>query len=97
MVDEGKLSQVLCDLARTMITESPMQGIADRLVKCIVEVLPVTSAGVTLITPETGSRYVAASDEFSVALRAAPGRDRGRTVSRGPRDGRGRQCCGSAR
>jgi diguanylate cyclase (GGDEF)-like protein len=62
MVDEAKLSQVLCDLARTMITESPMQGIADRLVKCIVEVLPVTSAGVTLIIPETGSRYLAASD-----------------------------------
>jgi diguanylate cyclase (GGDEF)-like protein len=62
MVDEAKLSQVLCDLARTMITESPMQGIADRLVKCIVEVLPVTSAGVTLIVPETGSRYLAASD-----------------------------------
>ena len=54
MVDEGKLSQVLCDLARTMITESPMQGIADRLVECIVDVLPVTSAGVTLIVPETG-------------------------------------------
>ena len=62
MVDEAKLSQVLCDLARTMVTESPMQGIADRLVKGIVEVLPVTSAGVTLIVPETGSRYLAASD-----------------------------------
>ena len=54
MVDEGKLSQVLCEFARTMITESPMQGIADRLVKCIVEVLPATSAGVTLIVPEHG-------------------------------------------
>jgi diguanylate cyclase (GGDEF)-like protein len=63
MVDEAKLSHVLCDLARTMITECPMQGIADRLVKCIVEVLPVTGAGVTLIVPETGRRYVAASDE----------------------------------
>jgi diguanylate cyclase (GGDEF)-like protein len=66
MVDEGKLSQVLYDLARTMITESPMQGIADRLVKCIFEVLPVTSAGVTLIVPETGSRYIAASDESAL-------------------------------
>lgn len=67
MVDEGKLAQVLSDLARTMITDSPMQGIADRLAKCIVEVLPVTSAGVTLIVPETGSRYTAASD--ATALR----------------------------
>ena len=67
MVDEGKLAQVLSDLARTMITDSPMQGIADRLAKCIVDVLPVTSAGVTLIVPETGSRYIAASD--ATALR----------------------------
>jgi diguanylate cyclase (GGDEF)-like protein len=66
MVDEGKLAQVLCSLARTMITESPMQGIADQLVKCIVEVLPVTSAGVTLIVPETGSRYTAATDESAL-------------------------------
>ncbi len=66
MVDEGKLSHVLCDLARTMITESPIQGIADRLAKCIVEVLPVTSAGVTLIVPETACRYIAASDESAL-------------------------------
>jgi diguanylate cyclase (GGDEF)-like protein len=63
MVDEGKLAEVLCEFARTMIVECPMQGIADKLVKCIVEVLPVTSAGVTLIVPETASRYIAASDE----------------------------------
>ena len=66
MVDEGKLSQVLCEFARTMITESPMQGIADRLVRCIVEVLPATSAGVTLIVPESGPRYFTASDELAL-------------------------------
>ena len=63
MVDEGKLSQVLCDFARTMITDSPMQGIADRLVRCIVQVLPATSAGITLIVPDTSTRHIAASDE----------------------------------
>jgi len=62
MVDEGKLAEVLCEFARTMIVESSMQGIADRLVKRIVEVLPVTSAGVTLVVPETASQYIAASD-----------------------------------
>jgi diguanylate cyclase (GGDEF)-like protein len=66
MVDEGKLSQVLCEFARTMVTESPMQGIADRLVKCIVDVLPDTSAGVTLIFPGSESRYIAASDELAL-------------------------------
>ncbi len=65
MVDEGKLSHVLCEFARTMITDSPMQGIADRLVKCIVQVLPATSAGITLIIPDTSTRHVAASDEFA--------------------------------
>ncbi|MGZ5374658.1 MAG: diguanylate cyclase domain-containing protein [Aeromicrobium sp.] len=66
MVDEGKLAEVLSEFARTMIVESPMQEIADRLVKRIVEVLPVTGAGVTLIVPETASRYIAASDESAL-------------------------------
>ena len=66
MVDEGKLAEVLSEFARTMIVESPMRAIADRLVKRIVEVLPVTGAGVTLIVPETASRYIAASDESAL-------------------------------
>jgi diguanylate cyclase (GGDEF)-like protein len=66
MVHEGKLSEVLCEFARTMVVASPMQGIADRLVERIVEVLPVTSAGITLIVPETASRYVTASDESAL-------------------------------
>jgi diguanylate cyclase (GGDEF)-like protein len=66
MVDEGKLCKVLCEFARTMITESSMQGIADRLANSIVEVIPVTSAGVTLIGPEAASRYIAASDDSAL-------------------------------
>ena len=51
---EQKLSSVLGEFARTLSTDFPVQGILDHFVKRIVEVLPVTSAGVTLIS--AGSR-----------------------------------------
>jgi len=56
------LSDVLSEFARNMITDFPIQGILDHLVKRIVEVLPITAAGVTLISPGADPRYVAASD-----------------------------------
>ncbi len=62
MVQEAKLSAVLSDLARTLATDFPIQGILDHLVESIVEVLPITSAGVTLITGTRTPRYIAASD-----------------------------------
>src|SRR5258708_36937871 len=62
MPSEQQLSEVLSEFARTMITDFPIQGILDHLVKRIVDVLPITSAGVTLISADTGPRYVAASD-----------------------------------
>ena len=62
MASEQKLSDVLSEFARTMLTDFPIQGILDHLVKRIVDVLPITAAGVTLITPDTDPRYVAASD-----------------------------------
>ena len=43
------LSEVLSEFARTMLTDFPIQGILDHLVKRIVEIMPVTGAGVTLI------------------------------------------------
>jgi diguanylate cyclase (GGDEF)-like protein len=46
-----------------MLTEFPIQGILDRLVERMVEVLPVTAAGVTLIAPDLAPHYLAASDE----------------------------------
>jgi diguanylate cyclase (GGDEF)-like protein len=67
MVREQNLSAVLSEFARTMVTDFPVQDILDRLVDRIVEVLPVTSAGVTLIEPGLAPRYVAASD--ATALR----------------------------
>ena len=60
---EQQLSDVLREFARTLVTDFPIQGILDHLVKRIVDVLPITSAGVTLISPGTDPRYVAASDD----------------------------------
>ncbi len=62
MVKEDKLSEVLSEFARTMITDFPIQRILDRLVDRIVEVLPITSAGVTLISQGSTPHYIAASD-----------------------------------
>ena len=57
-----KLADVLSEFARTMVTNFPIQGILDHLVRRIVEILPVTAAGVTLISPGVDPRYVAASN-----------------------------------
>ncbi len=62
VVDEGKLSSVLSEFARTLATEFPIQHILDHLVEWIVGILPVTSAGVTLIGEAREPRFVAASD-----------------------------------
>ena len=66
MATERQLSSVLSEFARTMVTDFPIQGILESLVQRIVEILPVTGAGVTLITPNTNPRYVAASDESAL-------------------------------
>ena len=63
MVHEEKLSAVLSDFARTMATDFPIQGILDHLVQRIVDVLPVTAAGVTLIHDGEAPRYIAASND----------------------------------
>ena len=62
MTSDGQLSEVLSDFARTMVTDFSIQAILDELVGRIVEMLPVTAAGVTLISPGVEPRYVAASD-----------------------------------
>ena len=51
MPSEQQLSGVLGELARMMVTDFHIQAILDRLVERIVDVLPVTAAGVTLISP----------------------------------------------
>jgi diguanylate cyclase (GGDEF)-like protein len=63
---EQQLSDVLSEFARTMVTDFPIQGILDHLVQRIVDILPITAAGVTLISPGTEPRYVAASNESAL-------------------------------
>jgi diguanylate cyclase (GGDEF)-like protein len=62
VVNEDKLSSVLSEFARTLITDFPIQRILDHLVERIVTVLPIESAGVTLISGELTPQYIAASD-----------------------------------
>lgn len=68
MVDEGTLSSVLAEFARTLLTDFPIQAILDHLVERIVDVLPVTGAGVTLIWPGAAPHYVAASNSAALRL-----------------------------
>jgi diguanylate cyclase (GGDEF)-like protein len=63
---EGRLSDVLSEFARTLVTDFPIQAILDHLVGRIVDVLPVTGAGVSLISPGEDPWYVAASDEMAL-------------------------------
>ena len=66
VVQEKVLAEVLSEFARTLITDFPVQAILDHLVGRIVEVLPITSAGVTLISAGMEPRYIAASDELAL-------------------------------
>jgi diguanylate cyclase (GGDEF)-like protein len=62
MEADEKLADVLSEFARTMLTDFPIQRIVERLVARIVGVMPVSGAGVTLISPDGGPRFIAASD-----------------------------------
>jgi diguanylate cyclase (GGDEF)-like protein len=63
---KDELADVLSEFARTMVTDFPIQGILDHLVKRIVDVMPITAAGVTLISSELEPRYVAASNDSAL-------------------------------
>jgi two-component system, sensor histidine kinase and response regulator len=63
---DRRLAEVLVEFARTMITDFDIQRILDRLVERIVDVMPVTSAGVTIISPDEAPHYVAASDDAAL-------------------------------
>jgi diguanylate cyclase (GGDEF)-like protein len=56
------LADVLSEFARTMATDFPIQGILDHLVLQIVDIMPISAAGVTLIAPGLSPRYIAASN-----------------------------------
>lgn len=59
---DRQLADVLSEFARTLVTDFPIQSILDHLVVRIVDVLPITAAGVTLISPGANPQYVSASD-----------------------------------
>ena len=66
MLTEHRLSDVLSEFARTLLTDFPIQGILDHLVQRIVDLMPISAAGVTLISPTTKPRFIAASDESAM-------------------------------
>jgi diguanylate cyclase (GGDEF)-like protein len=61
------LSDVLGEFARTMLTDFPIQRILDHLCVRIVDAMPVSSAGVTLISPVLEPRFVAASNDSALS------------------------------
>lgn len=61
-----QLTDVLDEFARTIVTDFPIQRILDHLVTRIVDIVPVTAAGVTVISPDVEQRYVAASDQSAM-------------------------------
>jgi diguanylate cyclase (GGDEF)-like protein len=65
---ERQLSSILSEFARTMLTDFPIQSILEHLVARIVDALPITGAGVTIIDPPLAPRYVAASDPSALAI-----------------------------
>ena len=66
MSTQDKLSVVLSEFARTLVTDFPIQGILDHLVRRIVDIMPISAAGVSLISPTSQPHIVAGSDESAV-------------------------------
>lgn len=64
--ERDDLSVVLSEFARTLVTDFPIQGILDHLVRRIVDILPISAAGVSLISPSTQPHIIAGSDESAV-------------------------------
>lgn len=62
----SRINEVLKEFARTLLTEYPIQAILDQLVQQIVYTLPISAAGVTIITPGKAPRYIAASNDMAL-------------------------------
>ena len=93
MANERQLSSVLSEFARTMVTDFPIQAILDHLVERIVDVMPITAAGVTLISPGQEPRYVAASDESALRFEQLQTELGEGPVPAGPRERRAQSPC----
>ena len=61
-------SELIEELEQTAATDPSIQKILDRLVERLVEVLPVTGAGVMLVNERQRLHFVAASDDTMMAI-----------------------------
>lgn len=61
-----RLSDVLHEFARALVTDFPVQAILDHLVQQVMEILPISAAGVTLLSPGFYPQYCAASDDLAL-------------------------------
>jgi PAS domain S-box-containing protein len=68
MPTTSQLSEVLSEFARTIVTDFPLQAVLDHLVDRIVAIMPIGAAGVTLVSPGEGPRYVVASTDAGLRL-----------------------------
>jgi diguanylate cyclase (GGDEF)-like protein len=66
MTKRPTLSAMLSEFARTLITDFPVDQVLDKLVAQVVALLPVTSAGISLVPPSTGLSCIAASDRCAL-------------------------------
>ncbi|HYP47240.1 MAG TPA: GGDEF domain-containing protein [Thermoleophilaceae bacterium] len=62
-MDGQRLSAVLVEFARTLVTSYSIQEILDHLVDRVVHILPVTGSGVMLMGGDRELHFAAASDE----------------------------------
>ena len=59
---DARLAEVLVEFAHTLGTDFSLDAILDRLVRHVVDLLPVTGAGVMLMEPDAELHFVAASN-----------------------------------
>lgn len=69
-MDEQRLTTVLVEFARTLTGDFSIQKILDHLTDRVVEVIPVTGAGVLLMDSDTEHHFVAASDDMILGIEA---------------------------
>lgn len=67
-MDEQRLTTVLVEFARTLTGDFSIQKILDHLADRVVEVIPVSGAGVLLMDSDTEHHFVAASDDVILGV-----------------------------
>nr|CAA9308962.1 MAG: diguanylate cyclase/phosphodiesterase (GGDEF & EAL domains) with PAS/PAC sensor(s) [uncultured Nocardioidaceae bacterium] len=70
MSRDARLAEVLVEFAHTLGTDFSLNAILDRLVLRVVDVLPVTGAGVMLMEPDAELHFVAGSNKTIFEIEA---------------------------